>query len=54
MIVIMQEYIGRQTKRQFRTRLKVHQKGRFLFKNRKFVFVGGRVRNQSRDCVGKF
>ena len=45
------EYIG-QTKRQFGTRLKEHQKSGFLSQKRKFSFIGAYMPNQPYSWVG--
>ena len=45
------EYIG-QTKRQFGTRLKEHQKAVFFCKKEKFCFIGAHTPNQPYNWVG--
>ena len=45
------EYIG-QTKHQFGTRLKEHQKAGFFLQKRKFSFTGAHMPNQPYSWVG--
>ena len=45
------DYIG-QTKRQFVTRLKEHQKSGFLLQKGKFSFIGAHMANKPYNCMG--